>query len=137
MGIKGRAILIFGGLILFFGYIKFIVPSYPEISSNASLEEVKKKIDNIMRIEARNISFENLDGPTRGGIPVKNLKAVQNFINKLKHCGDNKNCLIKEYNTYMDKWVSNTLRKKTKAIYMIKKYGVAGELINDNFGVFY
>ena len=118
-------------------YIKFIVHSYPHLDKSKSTKEIKYDILDILKADARNISIENIDKPTKGGIPVEYIQASEILFQKLKRCKNDKECIINVYNSHMDRWVSNTMRKNIKALYMIKRFGVVGEHINENFGWMY
>ena len=117
--------------------IRFFTPGHIQISDNSSLGEIRTFIKSTMKKEARNISFENLNSSTRGGIPAEHLKAIDNLIGTLDKCQENKECLITTYDKYMDKWASQSMRKQSRAYYMIKSFGVVGEKINKTLGFMY
>jgi xanthosine utilization system XapX-like protein len=119
---------------IIFVAVRVFIPGYPTIDKRYSLNKVQNFIKDIIKEEARNISFQNIDTSTHGGASVKYIRAIENFMHGLEKCAENKECIIEEYNDFMRDNVSDILRKKTKAYYMIRKFGVAGEQFNKSLG---
>jgi len=127
------ALILLGGVFLL---IRLMTPSYPSIDNDASTSEVKQFIGKILEKEARNISFQYVDSPSHGA-PVEYIKASETFIKNLVNCKKDKECLIHTYNGFMGEWSSNVLRRQTRAYYMLEKFGVIGEQINQSLGFMY
>ena len=127
------SLVLVGGIFLL---IRLVTPSYPSINNNASTNEVKQFIGKILENEARNISFQYIDSPSHGA-PVEYIKASEAFINNLVKCKKDKECLIYTYNEFMGEWSSDVLRRQTRAYYMLEKFGVIGEQINQSLGFMY
>ncbi len=71
-------------IILVFIYTHFIIPTYPTIDSNYSVENIQQFIDKVLKNEARNYSFEALANGTNS-VPTELMEAVQKLDLDLKN----------------------------------------------------
>jgi len=125
------AFLIIGTIFIF---IKIGTPNHPTIDNKAtSTEQVKTFIKKILKQEANNISFQYVDS----SVPVEYIQASKIFFSNLEQCKNDKICLINEYDDFMNEWASDRLRQETRAYYMINKFGLIGEKINQSLGFMY
>jgi hypothetical protein len=127
------ALMLTGGI---FGLIKVGTPNHPEINHSVSTNEVKNSLKEIFKQEANNISFQYLDSPAHGA-PVEYIKASREFFSNLGKCKEDKECLIGEYDNFMNEWASDRLRQETRAYFMVKNFGLIGEQINQSLGFMY
>ena len=116
--------------------IRLITPSYPNINNEVTVSQVKSFIDKVFKEEARNINYEYMDSPS-GGAPVEYIRAVDDLDKTFANCKNDKICLIKTYNEFMNNWASDRLRRQTRAYYMVKEFGILGEQLNEFLWIMY
>jgi hypothetical protein len=120
------------GFISIFIYTRWMVPSYPQINEDFKLSYVKSFINKTIKNEIRNYAFEATSGGSLSKSDVVKLRnAIIKFDNNLIQCKNNKKCYIKEYNNFMNHWVSQKTKVTTK-YYHIQQLGLIGSLINSS-----
>lgn len=113
-----------------------IAPKYPTIKKEASLKEVQNFVIKIAKMESRNNSLEALASSSKN-ISVELENAQKAYIKKVQNCQQDKECIINAYNSHMQEWTSSTLRKQTRAMYMVNNFGYIGDNINNALGGLY
>ncbi len=117
-----------GTFLLLSIYVFFIVPTYPKIDKSLPFDAINSKIKS--QIE-QNISQVSLEYANDKKKRLKLKKAIHIMANNMDKC-KTKECLIAEYEDFMDDWVSTRTKTSTR-YYHIAELGLPGALINQAF----
>lgn len=113
-------------------YVFFIVPTYPTIDSSLPKNTIQKKIKDNLVSNADEFLMEN-SGDKRK--IEKFRKAFTMCGVKLENC-KTKECLISEYEDFMDDWVSSSTKTYTR-YYYLHNLGFIGQMLNEAYKEFY
>ncbi|MFY9100889.1 hypothetical protein OZY48_07555 [Aliarcobacter cryaerophilus] len=114
-----------GTFLLLSIYVFFIVPTYPKIDKSLPFNVINIKIKS--QIE-QNISQVSLEYANDKKKRLKLKKAIHIMANNMDKC-KTKECLIAEYEDFMDDWVSTRTKTSTR-YYHIAEFGFIGDFIN-------
>lgn len=123
-------------LLIAAGLFYTLTPTYPQITDSLTLTQTKNIILKVAKAETSNQSLLALDQPS-GKISVELENAYKMYFKKLDSCKENKECYMNTYNDFMSEWGSSTLRKQTRVSFISNKFGVVGDLFNQNMAIFY
>ncbi|CAM3809934.1 hypothetical protein [Arcobacter cloacae] len=114
-------------------YIIFSVPKYPIINSSLSKEDISKNIEIVIKENTSKFSLENLYDKEK---LLEYGTGIRKLANNLDNC-ESKECLIKEYDYFMNNWVSIEIKTSVRYVAISDKYGFIGDIINENFDWLY
>jgi hypothetical protein len=109
-------------------YIIFSVPKYPLINSSLSKENISKNIKIVIKENTSKFSLENLYDKEK---LLKYELSIKELAKKLDNC-ESKECLINEYNYFMNNWVSIEIKASVRYVAISDKYGFIGDIMNEN-----
>lgn len=115
-----------------FIYVFFIVPTYPKIDSSLPKEIIEQKIESAV---TKNINEVGLEYSNDKRKLAKFKKAVMLFGMNMDKC-KTKECLVSEYEDFMDDWVSSRTKSITR-YYYISDLGIIGYALNEVYKEFY
>ncbi|OCL81984.1 MULTISPECIES: hypothetical protein [Arcobacteraceae] len=110
-------------------YMILSVPKYPIINSSISKEQISNNINKIIKENSKKFSFENMDNKKQ---LIKYEESLYLLAKNLDNC-KTKECLIEEYNNFMDDWVADSLKVEIRYYAMSIEYGVVGNLLSQSF----
>lgn len=110
-------------------YMIFSVPKYPILESSMSQEQIIMSIKKVIKENSNKYSFENMDNRQK---IVNYEKELNNLARSLDKCSS-KECMIDEYNSFMDDWVADTIKVQTRYYAISNKFGMAGNFLNQSF----
>lgn len=114
-------------------YIIFSVPKYPIINSSLSKEDISKNIEIVIKENTSKFSLENLYDKEK---LLEYGTGIRKLANNLDNC-ESKECLIREYDYFMNNWVSIEIKTSVRYVAISDKYGFIGDIINENFDWLY
>lgn len=110
-------------------YMILSVPKYPIINNSISKEQISNNINKIIKENSKKFSFENMDNKKQ---LIKYEESLYLLAKNLDNC-KTKECLIEEYNNFMDDWVADSLKVEIRYYAMSIEYGVVGNLLSQSF----
>ncbi|QKF59139.1 hypothetical protein ACNSOO_08655 [Aliarcobacter lanthieri] len=111
-------------LILSFIYVFYIVPTYPKIDKTLPYDVISNKIEEVV---LKNISYSSLEYSSDSRKLLKFRKAVYKSGNNMDKC-KTKECLVDEYENFMDDWASTQIKQQTRYYYLMD-LGIIGEIL--------
>lgn len=109
-------------------FMIFSVPKYPIIDKSLSEQDISENIKKVLKENSKKFSFENMYDEKQVLVYEKNLIALANNLDNCKI----KECLIEEYNHFMDSWVSSEIKAKIRYVSISNKFGFIGNMMNEN-----
>ncbi|MFW2600636.1 hypothetical protein ACN2EN_05785 [Aliarcobacter lanthieri] len=111
-------------LILSFIYVFYIVPTYPKIDKNLPYDVISNKIEEVV---LKSIYSSSLEYSNDSKKLLKFRKAVYKSGNNMDKC-KTKECLVDEYENFMDDWASTQIKQQTRYYYLMD-LGIIGEIL--------
>lgn len=106
----------------------FSVPKYPIIDDSLSEQNISENIKKVIKENSKKFSFENMYDKKQVLVYEKNLITLANNLDSCK----TKECLVEEYNHFMDSWVSTEIKAKIRYVSISNKFGFIGNMMNEN-----
>lgn len=105
-------------------YVFFIVPTYPKIDKSLRIDVINSKIKSQIEQNISQVSLEYADDKKKR---LKLKKAIHIMANNMSEC-KTKECLIDEYEDFMDDWVSTETKGYTRYYYLLD-LGIIGKIL--------